>query len=148
MGATDRRSARLVLPVLIAVLATAGCGDSADGDGKTSASDEESAPSAASPEGKIRAMYAAHVKALYAQDADKVCETFSSAARKELAQGKSCDAWFKQTMAQGKLSPNRPYIVKVDVQGDRARGLVKTSSSQRYPVVFVKENGQWRFALK
>jgi hypothetical protein len=140
-------------------MGAAACGGSDDDDNSGDATANETSQrlpgditkdaDPSTPEGQIGEVYVTHIGATYKKDAKRVCSTMTREAQATLARGAgSCAKWFNTTIAEGKLSPNRPYIVKLDIEGSRARGLVKTKNSERYPVVFEKEDGAWKLTAK
>jgi hypothetical protein len=149
---TVARTAAMASVSLVLAVGVGACGDDDEGgDANASQQDAKTTTTAAqptTPEGKVRALYASNIDATYAKDGKTVCDTLSASARKSLQQqAGSCEAWFKSTLGGNELSKNRPFIVKLNMQGNRARALVKTKNSNRYPVYFVKQDGEWKIAL-
>jgi hypothetical protein len=142
-----RHRALALLAVLVLALGAVACGDDGDGgdspnaqggDGETTAVDN-------SPEGQIRSTYASFVDTFYGKDATAVCESLTASARKRVGRDhQGCEKRFQTLFDSTTLGRNKPYVVHLRVDGPRALALVKTKTSNRYPVPFQKENGEWK----
>lgn len=154
-----RRYVALIVGLVLAV-GVAACGsDDGSDDGTNAAAERQDArvqqsagvlgdAKPGTPQDEIASVYVKHVDAYYTGAPKTVCETMTRAARAAVAGKGTCEQWVKSTLSGGDISPNRPYIVKLDLRGDRASALVKTKNSQRYPLTFVKEDGEWRVSPK
>jgi hypothetical protein len=163
----DRPLARLVVVVAaaVAVMALPACGGSDDdgGAGATAAGSSDAVErdergtrdevdagagdddTAAGAERAIRARYREFVDAVYAADLDAACAMLTASAREQLAGERTCEEAMGSRVGAESLSPNRPYIVKLRVRGDRAQLRAKTKNSEAYPVPLVEQDGEWMF---
>lgn len=150
IGTPARRAARLAplaAALAIAVVGVAACGsdDGADGsNGQTASGDEQ----------EIKAVYAKMTDSVYAGKSKVACTTMSRSAAREFGASftnstgggdvaNGCEAamdYVHETIRNN----NRPRIVRLKIDGDRATAYAKTKNSDAYPIPFVKEDGEWR----
>ena len=145
-SASARMRWLVLLTALVLALGAAACGDDAEsGDSPNAAQQGETRDFPDTPEGQVRETYATFVDTFYKRQPRLVCESLTAAARKELGQGhQGCEKRFDLYFDNTELGENRPYIVKLKLEGQRASAMVKTKTSKQDPVTFSKENGQWR----
>jgi hypothetical protein len=146
-NASSRMRSLALLGGLVLALGAAACGDddAESGDSSNAAQQAEKRDFPDTPEGQVRETYATFVDTFYKRQPRLVCESLTAAARKELGQGhQGCEKRFDLYFDNTELGSNKPYIVKLKLEGRRASAMVKTRTSKQYPVTFSKENGQWR----
>jgi hypothetical protein len=148
----------LVLVALLAlVLGAAACGDSDDdggGDANASAQSKrgvDPADFAKTPDGQLRLSYARFVDAFYKGDSEMACDMLTSGMQKKLAaemrKRKTCEARLDlHFKTGGKLTKERPRILRIKFNGSRAMALTQVKGSARYPIPFARERGEWRVA--
>lgn len=140
-----RLRALTLLAVMVLALGVAACGDDDDGNTSNAAQKSESTTVDNSPEGQIRSTYAGFIETFYGKDAKDVCERLTASARKRVGRGyKGCEQRFETFFKTANFGKNKPYVVKLRLDGPRALAFVKTKTSKQYPVPFQKENGEWK----
>lgn len=169
MMETDSRAKLRVVTlvaVLVLALGAAACGSDDDGDGdqgaQASSASNDPDPSGTtqqvaqtgSPEQRIRTAYAAFVEGFYKKDPATICEGMTTAAQEKFgkqfaASNKRGDASCESQMrllinSAESFSKNKPTIVKLKVNGDKATIGAKTKNSDTYNVPYAKEDGVWR----
>jgi hypothetical protein len=145
--------ARLVAVAMasVALTATAGCGDSDDGesvakDGQSAAQQAtDTKPVAGTPDAEIRAVYERYVDAFYAKDVAAVCALFTKKMQKDIGNGTPCKKTLRGFIKSGSISTKRPYVTKVKVKSPAsATAWVKTQTSKSYRIPFQKVDGEWK----
>lgn len=148
LGLEDRLTKRAVAIAATLALglgaAACGSGDDDGGDGKASASTAAQEVDDGTPEGAVRARYAEFIDAMYDADAKSVCSMLTSEAKQSIGDGTNCPATFRTYLSRVKLGRNRPVVLRVNLDGGRARAVVKTKNSERYVVPFAKEQAVWK----
>lgn len=115
-------------------------------------SDASAAPAGGSDEEQIKALYNEMLDAFEQQETEKFCSLMSERGRREITgfdrnPGLSCEEEAARIMdadSSGRPDEERPFIASLRVNGDRARGFWKTSRSLRWPVQFIKQDGEWK----
>lgn len=157
MAHNTRYSKHRLLALLATValaLGAAACGDSDDDNGGAAAQGQsqngDQAPVDNSPEGQIRATYAKYTDTFYTKDPEAICAMLGQKAQRQWAgkTDKTCEAGIKRFFGAGAtLGKNRPYLVKIRINGQQALATAKTKTSNTYPVPMVKENGEWKINI-
>lgn len=162
---TKLRVATLVA-VLVLALGAAACGSDDDGDGdqgsQGASADKDAGQTGAtqqvaqtgSPEQRIRTAYAAFVDGFYKNDPAAICNGMTTAAQEKFgkqfaASNKKGDASCESQMrilinSADSFSKNKPSIVKLKVNGNKATIGAKTKNSDTYTVPYAKEDGVWK----
>lgn len=144
-----------LMALLVLALGTASCGDddADDGDGGAAAntqsqSQDEVDPASFddSPEGQIRALHAAFINAFYDKDVETVCDLTTRKGQRLWARGaKSCEDGLKKFYdSVSGLGKNRPRVLKVRIDGQRALATTQVKGNDVYPVQFRKQSGEWK----
>lgn len=146
----------VVVVAVVGALAFAagGCGSDGDGGGghaKAGASSAAAKPADAfSPttadEKAIVVVYGDYADAMASADPRGACAALTADAQEIVSGSRGCVKRMKELFALGQESQNKPYIVKLRVDGERARARVKTKLAKRtYPVSFAKRtDGEWK----
>ena len=150
--ATENRVKRRMVACaagLLLAIGGAACGgsdDSADAGAEGEATTGSTAERLddGTPRGAIRARYAEFTEAMYAEDATALCSMLSRSVKRSIGDGDNCPATFRKYLSRTELSSNRPWIVRLELDGPRATAIVKTKNSDRYPVPFAKEGDEWK----
>lgn len=123
---------------LTLVATVAACGESESGDDAGDAEVEQ----------RVETVYRQMVKAVYDGDAKRGCALISDVARRRIVKDdrsvRTCEEAFATRVDPDALSENRPSVVAVNVDGDRAVAVVKTRNSDRYRVPLVREGSDWK----
>lgn len=150
------RIAALVAALVLAFGAGACGGSDDDGDAaNVSAQDgagQADGGGAATPEEEIRTLYTSFIQSMYKKDVKDMCGKITPEGQKRFVKqteqlittGKTCTSRLKAMLDAWELGESKPRIVKMDVNGDKATILTRTGDSERYPVTFVKANGEWK----
>jgi hypothetical protein len=143
-----------LMALLVLALGAASCGgdDGDDGDGGAAAStqpQDEVDPASFdnTPEGQIRELHAKFINVFYEKDVETVCDLTTRKGQRQWAKGpaKSCeDGLTKFYDSVSGLAKNRPRVLKVRIDGNRALATTRVKGSQNYPVQFRKEDGEWK----
>jgi hypothetical protein len=143
-----------LMALLVLALGAASCGgdDGDDGDDGAAAkaqSQGEVDPASFddSPEGQIRALHARFINVFYDKDLETVCDLTTRKGKRQWAEGPatSCEDGLKRFFdSVSGLAKNRPRVLRVRIDGDRALATTRVKGSQVYPVQFRKEDGEWK----
>lgn len=154
MQLNDRYAARLAAGLTAVALAmgAAACGSdddepaspkgSADGNARQVSESPDPKPEPAGDEATIRQIYDELVDAFYAGDGERACALLTKEAQKGLSGTVPCEKYIKSKAKE--LSPERPFIASLRVQGDRAEARAGTKKTAKYPVLFKKIDGEWK----
>jgi hypothetical protein len=143
--------------LLMLVLVVGACGDSDDdgGDGKAAASQSRDGVDPASfddsPTGQLRLSYAQFIDAFYGKDAQEACGLMSRRMQQKLAsemkrkRDRTCEARLDAYFQGGdQPAKDRPKVVRIKFDGERALAVTQVKGSAKYPIPFVKQDGKWR----
>lgn len=148
INANDRTKLRALalLAALTMALGAAACGDDDDGGGDSSnVAQEAETTFDNSPEGQIKQAYSDFVDLFYSKRPAEVCGQLTQSAAKRMGKGfGGCEKRLAIYFKESNLSQDKPYVVKLRIDGPRAIAMVKTKKSNRYPVPFRRQNGEWK----